>query len=109
MTQPEREDVPGAIAADRAIRARRYAAMQEIAIRTGQAGDQSNILLDVAEAGLAREVRTARRELAEVYQLDDRNQDDVLADLRAMIGPPLEDSSPTDPGVEEYHCDGPTP
>lgn len=96
------EDVFGANEAGKQLRAREFAALQEIAIRTGDAAAQAAILQDVAQAGLVRYVRAARRELAEVYALDDRNPDDVLADLRAMVTPPLEDSQPTDPGVEDY-------
>lgn len=101
-SQTSYEDVPGADKAGREIRARDYAVMQEIAIRTGKNRDQQRVIESAAAAGLIRELRPARRELVRVYGLDDRNPDDALAVLREMIEPAIDDSHPDDPGVEDY-------
>lgn len=103
MTEPY-EDVSGAFAADRAMRARQYAAMLLIANYTGRADLQSDVLADFCRAGLtSAEVAAAKAELREVYNFDDRSPDESLEVLGAMLEPQgMSDSRPGDAGIEEY-------
>lgn len=97
------DDVFGAEQASKELRARDYAVLQEIAARTSQFNDLARITEDYMRAGLTRYVRAARRELIEVYELDNRDRDDALATLRRMIEPAIDDSGPDNPGVEDYN------
>lgn len=91
------EEIFGADQAAREIRARDYAVMQEIAIRTNNLADLARIQDDYVGAGLTRLVRAARKELIEVYDLNDPDREpDALTTLREMI----------DPGVEDYRRSG---
>jgi hypothetical protein len=66
----------------------------------------ADVTVDYAEAGFTpAEILAATVELRRVYALDDRNPTESLELLRAMIEPVVDESRPTDPGVEDYHCD----
>lgn len=105
------EDVLGADKAGRELRARDHAALYEIAKRTPELTDQERtatlerIITDYLHAGLLREVHAARRELIEIYRLDDQAPAEALAVLREMVEPVVEASRPDDPGVEDYRRD----
>lgn len=84
-------DVPEAAAAERYLRGRQYAALELIAFLTGETADRTRIITDYTQAGLRNEVRAAKLELDRVYRIGDRNPDDALADLRAMLNPHIDD------------------
>jgi hypothetical protein len=100
----DHEDVPGASAADRALRARRFGALLVIAHLTRNSPMLAGIERDRRRVGLTtREIIQAKDQIVRTYQIADRNPDEALAVLREMVEPQgIADSDPADAGVEDY-------
>lgn len=91
------EDVPGAAAAERGLRARQYAALQLIAILTGDVDMVEANLASYRKAGLTLDVVAAQAELVRLYM-----PVDTITELRRMVEPVVDPPEGPGPDAENH-------